>query len=178
MRVFSHMIARTRSMLVHQKSKGMKSIKWDLRDTELGIKSMKSINHPSSLSQLDQLHLKFIYNKCNALLHQNFLKWAQRIRLMCVQKGDSNSSFFHNVAEIYKHQNFVSHIGNLGGSYYTDRVNIENSFIYFYTKLQARPDQLFFSHIFHALPNDLNTISEANKIQLVREVSKKKFTIL
>lgn len=116
-----------------------------------------------------QISLMSLYNRYNTLLHKNSLKWAQRYRVMWVQKGDFNFAFFHNVSQIRKNKSLISHINDLDGSNYVDRKGIENYFQQFYANLWSDPNQ---SSFFHSLPSDLKVIDEGESTYLIRGKSK------
>lgn len=129
--MFSHLVARTRSNLIAWHSNGLNSLDRELRYTELKINDLESSDSLDNPDQNVYLNLKIFYNKYNALLGQNSLKWAQHSRLMWIKNRDFNTSFFHNSAHIHRHRNLISHIVDGQSTGYTSRESIENCFLQF-----------------------------------------------
>lgn len=74
MHAFAHLIARTRSRLIRWRCACMNSEDHDIREIELTIKLLELVNSETSISNSHSNSLMILYNKYNALLHQNYLK--------------------------------------------------------------------------------------------------------
>lgn len=70
----------------------------DILETGRKIEALENADILDNSQTYDPSHLRALHNRHNALLRQNSLKWAQRARLMWVQNGDLNSSFFTTVS--------------------------------------------------------------------------------
>lgn len=115
--------------------------------------------------------LTSLYNKLSALQCQNSLKWAQRARLVWVQCGDNNSSFFHNSVRFHNHQNNISLICDSNRICFYDQFGIEQVFCSFFTNLWTETSGRSFEEILYALPNNLPFISPYDGEVLVRDVT-------
>ena len=85
---------------------------------ELESLDISKETHSLSFTELErelELHLAL-----SNLLHQEELYWCQRSRLNWLKEGDSNTKFFHTVANGRRNRNFISHI-------YHNHVRIEDA---------------------------------------------------
>lgn len=94
MHAVSHLISRTRYLLLDWKSKGLHPIESALEKLENSILEAEYKDGLCDLNDVSTHSLSILYNNLSALHRQNNIKWAQRARLMWVQSGDNNSSFF------------------------------------------------------------------------------------
>lgn len=78
--------------------------------------------------------LTIMYNNLSAVHRQNNTKWAQHARLIWVQNGDNNSSFFNSVS-FRNHYNTITNIMDLNGMIFTDLLSISLNFISFFSDL-------------------------------------------
>lgn len=95
---FSHLVAHTRSRLISWRSSGMHLLDRDILETGRKIEALENADILDNSQTYDPSHLRALHNRHNAILRQNSLKWAQHARLMWVQNGDLNSSFFTTVS--------------------------------------------------------------------------------
>lgn len=113
----------------------MHSLDRDILETELKLKALENDDMLDNSPPCDPSNIRVLHNKYNASLHWNSLKSAQRAKMLWVQKGNLNNSFFHNNTKIHKHKSLISHNTEAQGCVDTNRSNIEWRFLEFYSKL-------------------------------------------
>lgn len=89
-----------------------------------------------------------------------------------LNKGDRNTKFFHLTAKIRKIRNNICAIKDIAGNTFTSISEIEICFLDFYKKICTSYSPLSFNQIVFALPNDLPTLSEKIRVDLIKPVSK------
>lgn len=151
MHAFTHLISRARTKLISLKKSGPNSIESSINRLELDIMEVEArdLLHGNLHNSSD--NLSSLYNNLEDLHHQNSSKWAQRARLIWVQCGDQNTSFFHNSIRLRNHQNSISLIYYSNLNYFTDRKDINRIFCEFYSTLWTNPSNNSTIDIFQAL---------------------------
>lgn len=129
MHAFIHLIWRTRNKLISWSNNGLNSLEANMNKIELEILDVENFD-VESVSDVHQ-DLSALYNKLSALQRQNSLKLAQRARLLWVQCGDNNSSFFHNSVRFRNHHNNISIICDSNGACISNRFGIVQVFVLF-----------------------------------------------
>ena len=91
---------------------------------------------------LDKLWL--IKKEVNALMDKEEWLWRQRSRTLYLKDGDHNTKFFHRCATQRKQKNSISDIRNHSNVWCTDRDQITEAFLKYYSKLftSSKPDPL------------------------------------
>lgn len=149
---------------------GLNPLDSDIINTENDIASLEISD---TFDADTQPHLEELYAKFAVLQRQNLSKWAQRAHLQWVCDGDRNSKFLHNVTRIRKHFNSISHVSDLNSNLFSDRDDIENVFLNFYSQLWSNPSEESFVDILNALPSDLPQLSSFDCDFLVRNITRK-----
>lgn len=89
-----------------------------------------------------------------------------------LNNGDQNTTFFHNNVRLQSHYNTITQILDSFGNYITDRSDIENRFLSFYSNLWTGSSDLRLHDTFNALPYDLPTLSNVDGHYVTRELSR------
>ena len=91
---------------------------------------------------LDKLWL--IKKEVNALMDKEEWLWRQRSRTLYLKDRDRNTKFFHRCATQRKQKNSISDIRNHSNVWCTDRDQITEAFLKYYSKLftSSKPDPL------------------------------------
>ena len=95
---FSHLVSRTRHNLIEWKNQGLNLLETEIKFVEDQINFLESQDQGSfALDTVNDypncIPLRSFYNRYNAFLRQNNLKWAKWAKLKWVHNGDINSSF-------------------------------------------------------------------------------------
>ncbi|KAJ0975331.1 hypothetical protein J5N97_017296 [Dioscorea zingiberensis] len=164
---FNHNISHTRNLLSKWKSSGLTSLDRNITQTEEDISTIEALEPTLDYSDLSTIALRGLYNKHQALLRQNSIKWAQRARLMWLKHGDYNTSFFHNQAQIRGHKNKISAITNEQDQILTDQQDIGREFINFYATLWGSTSKTTYDELTYNLPPDLPSLSDEDNTVLI-----------
>lgn len=137
MHTFTHLLSRSRKFILDWSNKGMSSFSRDLKSVEFQINCHENHVHNNSMVNPDSIsffhsHLRELHNIYNSLFKHNNTKWAQRSRLMWINNGDINSSFFHNCAHIIKNKNSIFDIIDANGHVQNDKDKIKSVFLNHY----------------------------------------------
>lgn len=131
MQAFSHLLSRARHRLLDWKSKGCHNIDSRISNLEASILEAEDRDGFDDGNEFSPQSLSIMYNNLSALHRQNSTKWAQRARLLWVQNGDNNSSFFFNSIRFRNHYSLITNIMDVDNSIYTDQPAITRTFINF-----------------------------------------------
>lgn len=178
MNAFSRLISHARSIIISWKNWDLNSIETNINRLEKEILETEALETMNDTDSNSSIILYPLYNKLVALQRQNSFKWAQWARLMWVQSGDQNTSFFHNIICIRNHQNTISFITDSNGTCFTDHNDIEKVFCDFFTNLWTEPSDNSISDVFQALLYSLPSISPEDGGFWLRKFPKKKFFML
>lgn len=151
---------------------GFCSLDSEIKKTEQEIAEVEITEDINRMDTINYSSLNALYNKFSTLQRQNSMKWAQRARLLLVQSGDYNTSFFHNSIRIRNHVISIMHISDYNCNCFTDRFGIESIFINFFFDLWKDPNEISFNDVFHALPDDLPFVDSKDRDMLIKEVTK------
>lgn len=174
MQAFSHLISRTRHLLLEWKANGLHPLDSAIEKLESSILEEEGKDELGDISDLSPNSLTSMYNNLSALHRQNNVKWAQRARLMWVHNGENNSSFFFNTICFRTHYNSISNIMDFNGNIFTDHPNISRTFVRHFSDLWLDPSNDQFQEILNDLPNELPQISFCEGEELIRDVTKKR----
>lgn len=89
-----------------------------------------------------------------------------------VQNGDINTFFFHSSVRIHKHANMISHIVDDYNHALTDKTQIENTFVDYFTNLLSESSSNSIPFLTQAFPNNLDHVSNSNREALISIVTK------
>lgn len=110
---FSRLLSRTRKNLLDWKQLGLNSLDFEIfllkiKLVDLSLRMLIPLGLLLMRIFLEQTPLEVFTSLIILFLKKiNNLKCAQRARLMWVNNGGLNTSFFHNCARINRHRNFV-----------------------------------------------------------------------
>ncbi|KAJ0963505.1 hypothetical protein J5N97_028627 [Dioscorea zingiberensis] len=135
MHAFSHSLSSTRAHLVKWKASGKTHLEKAIENCERDISGLEILEGSSNYSDIESIALRSLYNKHNALLRHNSIRWAQRAKLLWLNNGDYNTKFFQKHAKVRGHRNKISGIIDDFGILQTEHQNIGKVFCDFYTKL-------------------------------------------
>lgn len=136
---FSHLLVRTRRLLIHWRSVNVNSVETELDKVEMDIFSTEAHDMSNPWDDNSHFHLISLYKKISALQRQNTIKWAQRSRIFWAHNGYCNTFLFHNFVRMQNHFNTITHISDSNGNIFYDRPNFERVFIEYFRNLWIEP---------------------------------------
>lgn len=166
MQAFSHFLSRSRFRLRAWSRHGINNIESEIKNVESDIQSFDC-----SDSDLNSPILTDLYSKLATLHRQSNSLWAQRAHMSWLLNGVKNSKFFHYITRSRTHFNLITQVATTDGVSVTSQPDILLAFYNFYSGLwNTHPDQV--SNILELLPDNIPSLSDADSLFLIREVTK------
>lgn len=159
MQAITHFLSRTRHKLLNWKAEGVQPIDSNIDKLESQILDAESKDSSGDGMDMSPQYLTILYNKLSPLHRQNNTKWAQRVRLLWVQNGDNNSSFFFNSVHFRNHYNSITNILDLNSVIHTDHMGITCTFVSFFSDLWNDPFGVSHQELANLLPNEIPQLS-------------------
>ncbi|KAF9595596.1 hypothetical protein IFM89_001345 [Coptis chinensis] len=123
-------------------------------------------NPPDALFQ-EELYYKEEHQK---LLRQKEILWAEKSGQMWFIQGELNTRYFHTVVTRRRHKSNIVRLKKPDGSEVTDREQIGNQFVQYYTRVMTMEDPLIDDSYLDVVPS---VISNEENQQLLAPVTDK-----